>query len=109
MGHKTVCLTCRKAFSRPSNSAPEQEYRCPDCGQHMHSYPHRFRPPKKEDDAGWETVKYLFEHGFNYQHVYKEFGWRHDRRENYVQYPNNLRDAKEFVEKYSDQANQRLK
>jgi hypothetical protein len=43
----------------------------------------RFRPPKKADKKGWQLVEY--------------FKTPYD---NYIPYPKNLRDAKEFVEKY---------
>lgn len=67
---------------------------------------HRFRPPKKDDDKKWLTVKYLAENGFTYQHVYQTSKTK-DKQESKkikVAYPDNLRDAKEFVTKYKDQA-----
>ena len=65
-------------------------------------FPHRFRPPKKTDDRKWETVRFLIDNGFYYQHIYKpvEAG----APKEYAAYPDNLRDAKEFVEKYKSQA-----
>ena len=68
--------------------------------------PHRFRPPKVVDTKKWEVVKYLIEHGFYYQHIYEveETSKHYNREESYVAYPENLRDAKEFAEKYKLQA-----
>ena len=110
MGHKSVCVDCRKTFNRGFDSGSGREYKCPDCGKPMTLYPHRFRPPKKSDDSKWITVKYLLEHGFNYQHVHEpgEFGKIINGREVFVEYPENLRDAKEFVEKYKNQINRKL-
>lgn len=69
--------------------------------------PHRFKPPKKTDDKKWETVKFLIENGFYFQHVYKNVESKSNGiivSENYVKYPENIKDAKEFVEKYKNQA-----
>ncbi|OFY12975.1 MAG: hypothetical protein A2X11_11550 [Bacteroidetes bacterium GWE2_42_24] len=68
---------------------------------------HRFRPPKKTDDKKWETVKYLIENGFYYDHVYQKIETNCNgvtSYQNYATYPDNIRDAKEFVEKYKEQA-----
>ena len=106
MGHKVVCLDCRKSFSQGTDFEDRKEAVCPDCGQPMILLPHRFRPPKKTDIKKWETVKYLVENGFCFQHIYeaKETKEHYNRTENYVEYPENLKDAKEFVEKYKTQA-----
>lgn len=67
----------------------------------------RFRPPKKTDDKKWETVKYLIENGFFYDHVYQKIETNINgvlSYQNYATYPDNIRDAKEFVEKYKEQA-----
>ena len=69
--------------------------------------PHRFKPPKKTEDKKWETVKFLIEHGFYYQHIYKKVETTENGNivyENYAKYPENLKDAIEFVEKYKEQA-----
>ncbi len=68
-----------------------------------------FRPPKKADIKGWEIVKFLVEHGFFYQHIYKvvqvqkETGRIISMKE-YVEYPKTMREAKDFVIKYQSQA-----
>jgi len=106
MGHKTVCIDCRKSFNRVLDKSMDRIYPCSECGKPMTILPHRFRPPKKADDVKWETVKYLVENGFYYQHVFKslEFKNKKTSNENYVNYPDNIRDAKEFVERYKQQA-----
>jgi predicted RNA-binding Zn-ribbon protein involved in translation (DUF1610 family) len=106
MGHKKVCLECRVALNRDFDSGSELTYPCPECGKPMIILPHRFRPPKKSDDKRWNTVKYLIENGFYYQHIYElqETTGHTNRLEKFVAYPDNLRDAKEFVEKYKSQA-----
>ena len=76
----------------------------------MTLYPHRFRPPKRSDDSKWETVRYLLENGFNYQHIHEpgESKKHINGRDVYVEYPENLREAKEFIEKYKNQINRKL-
>lgn len=68
---------------------------------------HRFRTPKKSENKKWETVKFLINNGFYYQHIYETVtktinGFTNCK--NLVPYPENIRDAKEFVERYKDQA-----
>ena len=101
MGHKKVCLDCKNSFNRDFDSGSELTYPCPECGKPMTLLPHRFRPPKKTDDKKWEVVKFFVDHGFYYQHISKPETI--DKTE-YVKYPDNLREAKEFVIKYKNQA-----
>lgn len=78
---------------------------CPECGQPTTVMNQRFRPPKKDDDKKWLTVKFLVDNGFRYQHIYEAI----DRKDKgkveriTVAYPENLKDAREFVLKYKDQ------
>lgn len=102
MGYKKVCLDCKLASNRGFDGGSELAYPCPNCGKPTILYPHRFRPPKKTDEMKWATVKYLFDHGFNYQHICEIKEPEAIKR--YATYPKNLREAKEFVEKYKDQA-----
>jgi hypothetical protein len=56
---------------------------------------YQFLPPKKKDIKKWAVIKYLLENGFYFQSI----------RENNekAKYPENMRDAKIFVEKYKPQ------
>lgn len=68
---------------------------------------HRFRPPKKTEAKKWELVRFYVENGFNFQHVYKDIKLNRDGTksyENLVPYPENLRDAKDFIKQYKEQA-----
>jgi hypothetical protein len=68
---------------------------------------HRFRPPKKTESKKWEIVRFYVENGFNFQHVYKDIKLNRDGTksyENLVPYPENLRDAKDFIKQYKEQA-----
>jgi predicted RNA-binding Zn-ribbon protein involved in translation (DUF1610 family) len=106
MGHKKICLGCRLSFNRPFDSGSEKKHYCPECGNPMILLAHRFRPPKKSEDKKWETVKFLIENGFYFQHI-NEIGESENgliNSQNYVKYPDNLRDAKEFVQHYQAQA-----
>jgi len=106
MGHKKVCVECRVTLNRPFDIGSDLTYACPECGKVMILLPHRFRPPRKSDDKKWEVVKFLINNGFYYQHIYEivETKSRITSRQNYVAYPENIRDAKEFVELYKHQA-----
>lgn len=105
MGHKSVCIDCRKSLNREFDSGSDRLFPCSECGKPMTLLPHRFRPPKKTDDEKWRTVKYLIENGFFYQHIYKEIKYKNmDVHENYIEYPETLREAKEFVKRYKGQA-----
>ncbi|MBS1531225.1 MAG: hypothetical protein JSU01_13045 [Bacteroidetes bacterium] len=103
MSYKNVCLSCRKAFSRGlENHKPRK---CPECGNDFIPYNHKFRPPKKEDLKAWQLVSFLYEHGFTYQHVYKDLSlYRLYDMDNLAEYPKTLDEAKEFIVKYKNQA-----
>jgi hypothetical protein len=64
--------------------------------------PHRFRPPKKTDSKGWQLTGFLIDNGFPYHHIYQvgKSELVKYRYNNYVPYPKNMRDAKEFIEQY---------
>ena len=104
MGHKNVCFNCRTAFNVSYEGIREVVYTT--CGVPMIQLPHRFRPPKKSETAKWETVKFLVENGFPYHHVYHrdETPNHYNRVDNYVEYPENMREAAEFVIQYKSQA-----
>lgn len=104
MGHKNVCFNCCKAFNVPYEGI--REAACVTCGAPMIQLPHRFRPPKKSEDAKWKTAKFLVEEGFPYHHVYNrdETSGNYNQHENYVEYPENLKEAREFVVQYKAQA-----
>lgn len=98
MGHKIVCLDCRKAFSLGTDLRTKKETVCPDCKKEALYLSHRFRPPKKTDDKKWEVVEFLVKNGFSYQHIYEE----QKNTDSFVTYPENLRDAKEFIERFKN-------
>ena len=107
MGYKSICIECRKSLNRPWDISSDKHYPCSECGKPMTLLSHRFRPPKKTDDKKWETVKFLIENGFHYDHVYQKIETNCNGEtsyQNYATYPDNIRDAKEFVEKYKEQA-----
>ena len=107
MGYKNICLDCRKTFSLGTDFTKFRDSNCPNCGNKMTFVSHRFRPPKITDIKKWETVGYLVENGFRYHHIYKNISVSPNGLKSYsdyVEYPNNMGDAKEFVNKYKDQA-----
>ena len=61
---------------------------------------YKFRAPKKDNIKKWEAIKYLLENGFYFQHVYENNSWENNQT---VKYPQNMKDAKIFVEKYGSQ------
>lgn len=102
MGRKKVCLSCKLCFNREVTFDTEKVHLCPQCGKSMKLLPHRFRPPKKTDKKAWQLASFLIDNGFSYQHIYQvgsnEF--IKSKYDNYIPYPKNLKDAKEFVEQY---------
>lgn len=108
MGHKKVCLECKLTLNRPFDSGSELTYPCPECGKSMTLLPHRFRPPKKSENKKWETIKFLIDNGFYFQHIYEKSETKNGvtSYQNYVAYPDNLSDAQDFVIKYKSQARQ---
>ena len=50
--------------------------------------------PKKKTLKKWKVVEYLFENGFEYEHFY-DF-----ENEKYLKIPENIYEAKEFIENY---------
>jgi len=108
MGHKSVCLHCRKAFNIGTNSNDFKDKVCPECGNKLVYFNHKFRPPKRNDLKAWKVVSFLYDHGFNYQHIYKDLSISNkinkDSSNNYVNYPETMEEAKEFVQEYRNQA-----
>ena len=106
MGHKKVCLDCRESLNLDVSDYAVEIYSCAKCGKPMTLLPHRFRPPKKTDEKGWELVEFLINNGFPFQHIYQEGSNEYFKKpaQNFVPYPTNIRDAKEFILKYKDQA-----
>ena len=105
MGFKNVCFDCRKAFNQGTDFNNIRESKCPECGTLMKQVTHRFRPPKQNDVKKWDVAKFLMNNGFLYEHVYKRICKIRGLTvlENYATYPENMRDAKEFVEMYKEQ------
>lgn len=93
MGHKKVCLECRLTLNRPFDSGSEQTYPCWNVeNDETFSTPHPFRPPKKTEDKKWETVKFLIENGFYYQHIYEIVETKNGvtNYQNYAKYPETI-------------------
>jgi hypothetical protein len=106
MGYKAVCIDCRKSLNRAIDFGSERQYPCSVCGKPMTLLSHLFKPPKKTNTKHWETVKYLIGNGFHYQHIYKTVQRKNGvviSYEGYASYPENLKDAKVFVEQYKEQ------
>ncbi|MDB4925632.1 hypothetical protein [Mucilaginibacter sp.] len=97
MGQKSVCLNCRKAFNIDTYNLPITE-KCPECNGDFILYPHLFQPPRKNDLNAWKVVRFLYNNGFIYYHI------RNETNTGTVRYPHTIIEAKEFIEKYKDQA-----
>lgn len=102
MGHKKVCLNCRKAFNQNADFTVKSGLICPECGQKIFEINHKFRPPKKSNLKAWEVSKYLIENGFLYQRIYQKIIGVDNLKS--VSYPTSIDEAKQFVKKYKDQA-----
>jgi hypothetical protein len=60
---------------------------------------HKFKPPRRNDLKRWKLVELLVKNGFLFQPVYEKIGVAIYLK---VDYPKNLIEAKEFVEKYKN-------
>ncbi len=102
MGYKKVCLKCRLVFNRPFDPGYGLPYPCPSCQITMKIYPHRFRPPAKTELRKWAVVRFLAEHGFNYQKLLlrRERIPGKDTMECMVSYPETMREAVLFVQQH---------
>ena len=90
MGNKSVCVNCRITFSYGMDNNNIISRICPQCKNEMINVDYKFKSPKKEDIKKWETIKYLLENGFYFQHIYEN--------NKIIEYPKNIKDAKIFVE-----------
>ena len=102
MGYKNVCLDCKRVEnlgSTPEVNPPLKT--CPICGSRMFYLNYKFRAPKKNDPNGWKVVSLLIRNGFDFSHIYDyiEPGVQREVKA----FPNSLRDAEAFVEKYKAQ------
>ncbi len=102
MGYKSVCLTCRKAFSQGTDFTKfQREKLCPDCGQPMVFLNEKFQPPGRTDDKKWKVVEYMVSSGFDYRTVWENPspGVYHELQ---LKFPETMNDAKEFVARYKN-------
>ncbi len=99
MAHKKVCLKCRISFSISTNSEIEniKVVNCSHCNEKMAIVHHKFKPPKRNDLKKWKLVELLVKNGFLFQSVYEQISVGVFLK---VDYPKNLIEAKEFVEKH---------
>jgi hypothetical protein len=65
----------------------------------------KFSAPKSKDLAQWAMVKFLVDHGFRFYPVYEPSECGGMVR---VAYPKTLREAEEFVVRYSSQSRRLL-
>ena len=93
-----LCFECCKSFKKPQ--APKLR-KCPECGGVLIEVGRKFSAPKATDKAQLDKVRFLVEHGFLFQSVNEQ---REDGGFYNVAYPASLKEAKEFVVKYKEQA-----
>ena len=95
MGHKYVCLRCRKCFSAGTDFTKFQDNKiCPDCMTPMVLLNEKFKAPSKTDVAQWEIVKMLVDNGFRFQTLYDPVSGER------ILYPRTKTEAEEFIRKY---------
>jgi hypothetical protein len=87
MGYKNVCINCKRVESLGTNFTDFRTRTCPECKEQMYFVNHKFRPPKKSNEKSWAIVKFL---------IVGEY----DFRSTYLSYPENLKEAEEFIEKW---------
>ena len=95
MGHKYVCLRCRKCFSAGTDFIKFQDNKiCPDCMTPMVLLNEKFKAPSQTDVAQWEIVKMLVDNGFRFQTLYDPVSGQR------IRYPRTKTEAEEFIRKY---------
>jgi DNA-directed RNA polymerase subunit RPC12/RpoP len=86
-----ACFRCRRSFKRRVElGSKDFVRRCPRCGGRALDLGRHFKPPKADDLAQWEKVRFLVAAGFFFQHVY-------DEGKGQVGYPDTLEEARAFV------------
>ena len=98
MGYKNVCLNCKRIENIGTDYTSFKTGTCPICGTEMIFVDHKFRPPAKSDKKGWELAAFLITNGFIFQRIFGE------DKSQYINYPQNMKEAKQFIEKYKVQA-----
>jgi DNA-directed RNA polymerase subunit RPC12/RpoP len=94
-----TCFQCRSTYKRPFQKGLFYR-KCPSCSSQSVMMDVRFKPPRKRDDKQWKKVEHLAQNGFYFQKVYLKNGSVWQRQS----YPKDLKQAKEFVVKFKDQA-----
>src|SRR5687767_9320481 len=93
-----ACLACRRSFKRPGGSGAPEQRLCPRCKGAAINLGRHFKAPPADDIEQWEKVAFLVRHGFSFQTLHDpETGRR-------VGYPDTLKEARQFVRKYSSLA-----
>ena len=59
----------------------------------------KFQAPPRRDEAAWEVVEFLVDHGFRFDSVY-ECDERGNSRRVFGRYPRTMDEAREFVVRY---------
>ena len=107
MGYKQVCFRCRKAFNRSFAADEARTAPCPQCAEPMTELYHLFKPPKSQSIKKWDVVEYLYNNGFRYYHLESTKGQANDNlsteRNAIGYYPENMREAKIFVNQRKNQ------
>ena len=98
-----ACFDCHTTFKRPGKF-PGFIRLCPHCGHTAYQMGIKFHSPSRSNQALWDVVTYLAEHGFYYQDIHNLHGYIWEQ----VRYPNNLIEAQEFVKHFCDQAIQTI-
>lgn len=101
MGFKLVCIPCRNSFSVGNDGQDiKNTAKCRTCGKPAHILHHKFKPPKKKAKKEWKLVEILIKNGFDFSSAYvplidgKNQFWGNLQ----VGYPDNLEDAKSFIQ-----------
>jgi len=99
MGHKSVCLSCKVAFSNGNDFDSPVMQTCPQCSGKMIAVNQKFKPPKKSDLKGWKIVSLLVENGYTFDSAYSEIAKNVFLK---VSYPKTLSEAEEFIKLHKE-------
>lgn len=96
MSDKSVCLNCKKSFSKVNIIKQQINLVCPQCGEKIFVVNQKFKPPKKTDKKEWQIIKALIDGGYNFQSFYQEIY----PNNNFVSFPKKLSEVEPFLEAY---------
>ncbi len=97
MGHKKLCIICKKSYSIGTDFTVEHSTICPQCGNETVFVNQKFKPPSRSNVRQWKIVEYLVHSGYRFHSVIHN-GFRYIEINN-NNFPKTMTAAKNLVRK----------